>query len=93
MKLPETISHNVMADGVSGLKWCDTLLGVLSGDIAIFFPGMLCRVVLCVSVMVIVLWGITGEVWVRTRPVHKEKENVSHAPLRVFVSNAQTHSN
>ena len=47
-----------------------TLLGVLRGEIAIFLPGILCILVLWGSESVMVLWGITGELCVRTRPTN-----------------------
>lgn len=38
------------------------------GEMAIFLPGMLCKLVVWGSVSVMVLGGITGEFWVRTLP-------------------------
>lgn len=45
-----------------------TLLGVFRGEMAIFLPGILCKLVVWGSDRVMVLGGITGEFWVRTLP-------------------------
>lgn len=44
------------------------MLGVFMGEMAIFLPGILCKLVVWGSVSVMVLGGITGEFWVRTLP-------------------------
>ena len=53
-----------------------TLLGVFSGEMAIFLPGRLCILVLWGSDRVMVLGGIPGELWVRTRPGNTWHDNV-----------------
>lgn len=45
-----------------------TLLAVFIGEMGIFLPGRLCKLAAWGSVSVMVLWGITGEFWVRTLP-------------------------
>lgn len=67
-----------------------TLLGDLSGEMAIFLPVMLCSVVvLWGSERVIVLEGIPRELCVKTRPLmkkHKIWENMASLPhnLKVY---------
>lgn len=58
------------------------MLGVFRGEMAIFLPGRLWMLLVSDSVMV--LGGIPGEFWVRTRPEepHRKQEVVSRASLR-----------
>lgn len=51
-----------------------TLLGDLRGEMAtLLLPDVFCVTVLMASPMEMVRGGVTGELWVRTRPVGKRR--------------------
>lgn len=66
---------NVIAMPVFTFKRFETLLGDLRGEMAtLLLPDVFCGTVLTVSPMAMVRGGVTGVLWVTTRPVGKRKD-------------------
>lgn len=75
-KLASQRQVNVIAMPVFTFKRFKTLLGDLRGDMAtLLLPDVFCGTVLMVSPMVMVRGGVTGVLWVTTRPVVKKRNS------------------
>lgn len=75
-KLASQRQVNVIAMPGFTFKRFKTLLGDLRGDMAtLLLPDVFCGTVLMVSPMVMARGGVTGVLWVTTRPVDKKRNS------------------